>query len=395
MLGALPLLGVVCLLTFVHFVGAQMRGPIVPLYAAAHGATATGVGLIVGAHMAGAAVGSIPLGRAADVWGPRWFLMGGMAVGVVTSLLLPIAESESPLIAIYGLAGVGVAAFTPSALALVAHAASPERAGRAFAWYSMAHYGAIGVGPFLGGLAAAAWGYRTAFVLSAVTIALAFVVGFAIPLPLHVRSRSRESTFASISRNRRVWAGWLVAVSGMLGQGVFFTFLPLLAHERGLTPAAIGVVFLAVGLANTLARVPAGWLVDRTARSMPYALAGVVAAAGSLALVPHVERFATLVVLATVFGGISGIAFVAISVMLAGSATPATRGAVMGGYSTSLYLGLALGSFGLGPVITHSGYAVGFAVGAIASVISTGIAARLWVGDAAETGGRMKVEEIG
>src|SRR5712691_5605202 len=290
MFGALPVLGVVCLLTFVHFVSAQMRAPILPLYAAAHGATATGVGLIVGAHMAGAAVGSIPLGRAADVWGPRWFLIAGMAIGVATSLLFSGVESEFALMTIYGLAGIGVAAFTPSALALVAHAAPPERAGRAFAWYSMAHYGAIGVGPFLGGVAAATWGYRTSFVLSAVGIALALVVGFAIEFPAHVPSRSSESTFASVTRNRRVWAGWLAAISGMLGQGVFFTFLPLLAHERGLTSTAIGALFLAVGLANTLVRAPAGWLVDRTARSMPYAIAGVVAASASLALVPHLER---------------------------------------------------------------------------------------------------------
>jgi len=384
MFGALPLLGVVCLLTFLHFVGAQMRAPILPLYAAAHGATATGVGLIIGAHMAGAAVGSIPLGRAADIWGPRWLLIAGMAVGVITSLLLPVADGEFALMTIYGLAGIGVAAFTPSALALVAHAAPSERAGRAFAWYSMAHYGAIGVGPFLGGLAAGAWGYRAAFVLSAVGVAISLLVGLAVRLPSHVPSCSRESTFANVSRNRRVWAGWLVALSGMLGQGVFFTFLPVLAHERDLTPAAIGVVFLAVGLANTLVRAPAGWLVDRTKRSMPYAVAGVVAASATLGLVPHAERFAMLIGLATVFGGVSGIAFVAISVMLAGAGTPARRGAVMGGYSTSLYLGLALGSFAFGPVITHAGYAFGFAMGAVAGVITTVIAVWLWIGGAAQ-----------
>src|SRR5437773_1127299 len=197
---ALPLLGVDCLLTFLHFVGAQMRAPILPLYAAAHGAAATGVGLIVGAHMAGAAVGSIPLGRAADLWGPRWFLIGGMAVGVVTSLLLPLIDGELALMTIYGFAGIGVAAFTPSALALVAHAAPTERAGRAFAWYSMAHYGAIGVGPFLGGVAATAWGYGTAFVLSAVGVGLALGVVLAVQFPAHAPSRPRCSTLANVTR---------------------------------------------------------------------------------------------------------------------------------------------------------------------------------------------------
>ena len=56
----------------------------------------------------------------------------------------------------------------------------------------------------------------------------------------------------------------------------------------------------------------------------------------------------------------------------------------MGGYSTSLYLGLALGSFGLGPVITHAGYAVGFAMGAVAGVIGAVIAVWLWIGGTAE-----------
>ena len=57
-------IAVVCILTFLHYVGAQMRGPVLSLYAAAHGATATGVGLIIGAHMVTAGVGSLPLGRA-------------------------------------------------------------------------------------------------------------------------------------------------------------------------------------------------------------------------------------------------------------------------------------------------------------------------------------------
>src|SRR5688572_14546701 len=94
----MPVLLLVCLLTFLHYVGAQMRAaPVLPLYAAAHGATATGVGLIIGSHMMAAAVGSIPLGRASDVWGRRALLLGGMAVGVATSLLLPLVEGELAL----------------------------------------------------------------------------------------------------------------------------------------------------------------------------------------------------------------------------------------------------------------------------------------------------------
>jgi predicted MFS family arabinose efflux permease len=86
----------------------------------------------------------------------------------------------------------------------------------------------------------------------------------------------------------------------------------------------------------------------------------------------------TLLVLIGVFGVASGLAFVAISVGLTASSTPALRGLVMGGYSTSLYLGFAVGSFALGPVITRHGYAAGFALGAAAGVVGALVAGLLW-----------------
>ena len=375
----MPLLVAVCLLTFLHYVGAQMRGPILPLYAAAYGATATGVGFIVAAHMAVAAAGSIPLGRASDVWGRRPFLLGGMLVTVVTSLLLPFFEGELALMTIYGLAGLGVAAFTPSALSLVGDGAAPGRAGYAFAWYTTAHYGAIAVGPFLGGVAAQWWGYREAFVGSAIVVAVALVFGLAMPAPAITTGLPRQgATFADIRDNADVWAGWIVSVGGLTTQGVVFTFFPLLAHERGLTPAAIGLVFLVLGLANTLARFPAGWLVDRTGRCTPYAVGGVLVASVVTAFLPSATGQGALLALAAIFGALSGMAGVATGVALAGAAPPASRGIVMGGYSTALYLGLALGSFALGPIITRHGYSAGFSVGGAAGAVGALIAALLW-----------------
>src|SRR2546421_11630960 len=129
-------IAVVCILTFLHYVGAQMRGPVLSLYAAAHGATATGVGLIIGAHMAAAGAGSLPLGRASDIWGRRPLMLAGLMLSAVTSLLLTLFEDELALMTVYGLAGLGVAAFTPAALSLVGDKAPPDKIGHAYAWYS-------------------------------------------------------------------------------------------------------------------------------------------------------------------------------------------------------------------------------------------------------------------
>ena len=339
-MNTLPPVLVVCLLTFVHFVGAQMRGPVMPLYAAAHGATATAIGFIVAAHMAAAAAGSIPLGRAADRWGRRPLILGGIALGIVTSLLLllllPLVDQPLALTLVYGLAGFGVAAYTPSALALgvAVSVALPRRPS------------GEGLGAEGEGLGDEGEG-----------------LGERLPGFSH----------------EMVWAGWIAGLSGTVLQGVTFTFLPLLALERSLTPASIGVIFLALGLANTLARAPAGGVIDRTARASSCGVVGLVLASAITALVPHTGSFAGLVVLAVVFGGLSGVAFVGVTAALAAAATPTTRGLVMGGYSTALYLGLAVGAFALGPVITHAGYAMGFAVGGAAGAGGVLVAAVLWV----------------
>jgi len=53
---------------------------------------------------------------------------------------------------------------------MVGDAAASGAAGRAFAWFTIAHYGAIGVGSFLGGVVAQAAGYRAAFFVSAAVV---------------------------------------------------------------------------------------------------------------------------------------------------------------------------------------------------------------------------------
>lgn len=373
-------LAVVCVLTFLHYVGAQMRGPVLPLYAAAHGAGAAGVGAIVAAHMMAAAAGSIPLGRASDVWGRRPLMLAGMTVTAATSLLLPVTQDAIVLALIYGAAGLGVAAFTPSALSLVGDAAAAGAAGRAFAWYTIAHYGAIGVGSFLGGVVADAWGFGAAFLVSAAIVGVTWLLGLVLVERSEIRGGHATSaaTFAEIRSNPVVWAAWIVSFCGLVTQGVVYTFFPLLADSRGRTAASIGVVFLVLGLANTAARIPAGWLVDRTKHSALYAIAGVVIASIATSLLPLVNDHAALLVVVAVFGAVSGTAGVAIGVALTRATVPAVRGLVMGGYSTALYLGLAVGSLAMGPVIGRFGYPLGFHAGAAVGVVGAIVATVLW-----------------
>ncbi len=372
-------LGLACLLTLLHYTGAFMRVPVLPLYASAHGATPTDVGLITGAQMVVAAVSAIPFGFASDRWGRRAFLLGGMAVSALTSLLLPLVTSQVGLMVIYGAAGLGVSAFTPSMMSLVGDVAAPGTIGRAYAWYTTALYTGFGAGPILGGFVAQRWGDRTAFVVAGFIIVLATAVGPSLPrTEAGPRRPAPAGAFAEIRRNRRVWAGWIATVSGLGPWGAILTYFPLMARERGLSPLLIGLVLGTQSFTNTVARVPAGWVLDRTGARRPYIVGGLLAAGLLTLLLPHLSGALDYVLLAAAQGIVLALAFVAVGAALSEATTPATRGLAMGGYSTAIYVGIGLASIGLGPVIGRWGYTAGFTLAGGAGALGTLLALALW-----------------
>jgi MFS family permease len=114
-------------------------------------------------------------------------------------------------------------------------------------------------------------------------------------------------------------------------------------------------------LVNTVTRLPAGWVLDHSRPRQPYVLGGILLTGFLTALLPQAHRLEEFLFLAAALGAALGVAFVAVGTVLTEVTTPATRGAAMGGYSTSLYVGFTTAAFGLGPVMDTWGYARGFA----------------------------------
>ncbi|AZM45140.1 MFS transporter [Streptomyces sp. WAC 06738] len=150
----------------------------------------TGVGLsdsgttwVVNAY--GLAFGVLLLagGRAADLWGCRRVLLGGVAVFALSSLTAGLATSPAVLIAARAVQGWGAAAIAPSALALVMSLFPPGPArGRALGiWGAVSGAGAA-AGVLLGGALTQAWGWPWIFYATAAGAFLVLIAG-AIHLP--------------------------------------------------------------------------------------------------------------------------------------------------------------------------------------------------------------------
>jgi MFS family permease len=117
------------------------------------------------------------LGRAADLVGPRRVLVAGFVVFGVASLACGLAQAPWQLVAGRAVQGLGAAAVSPAALALLT-ATVPAGAARtrALGLWTAAAAGGGALGWVLGGLIAAGPGWPWVFLVNVVPCALAIVL---------------------------------------------------------------------------------------------------------------------------------------------------------------------------------------------------------------------------
>ncbi len=368
--------GLACLIVFLHYVGAYMRMPLLPLYARAGGAGTGQVGLMMGAFMVVAAATAVPGGVLADRFGRRRLIVAGVAISAATSFALPLRDDAVFLTGVLALAGGAMAAFTPAVMAYIGEAGGAEHAGRAYGWYTTALYGGLTLGPALGGIAADVVGFRFAFLASGAVLVASFALA-AGGLPERrtpsflLRERSGTAGgkeppprvgLREVARDPMVLACWGAMFCMTFAWGVLLAFLPLYAQDLGFSRRAIGVLFGIQALCNMGMRAPVGYLSDRLGVRAPFTTGGMLAFAAAAAVIPALQGALTLGAAIAVTGFAQGVGAVATGAALGGATEPSVRGAAMGGYSMALYAGMAAGSLLVGPVIAARGFGAGFGV---------------------------------
>lgn len=356
---------VACALTFVLYLGAYMRLPLVPLFASDLGATTVQVGMINACFMFAAAILSLPLGLVSDRLGRKRLIVTGMAISGLTSISLLLVRTPFQVGAIYLFSGIGLACFSPAMMSYVGDVSPPQSLGRAYGWYTSSLYLGMAAGPGLGG-AIAAGGFRTAFFFSAAVIAAGLLMGGprmpTPPVVIRPASLSLAADFREIVGNRTVLACWIATFFSTYAWGALFAFFPLYAREAGISVTHTGLIFTCQAAANAVFRIPIGHLSDRTGKRERYIVAGCLLFALCIALVGVFRDAFSLYLLFAGIGGAMAAAFTAIGAALSEAVPTRVRGLAMGGYNTCIYGGFAVSAATLGTVITRFGFSAGFAV---------------------------------
>jgi MFS family permease len=365
------LLFICCVIAFGGYLGSHMRLPVVPLFALSLGAGTVEVGFINAAFLLMAGLLSLPLGILSDRLGRKRLASFGLLVLSATSFLLYFSTSPMQMVWIYLLFGVGLAAFGPTMMSLVADISPSTHLGRSYGWYTTALYTSMSLGPAIGGFVAEEWGYLRVFLYSGILIFLMFwVVLLYLPRARQIleskTKEKRDSTTAlELLKNRPLLGCWLVTMGGCFGLGMFITFIPLHAQNQGLNVGEIGLVFGVQGLCNALCRIPFGNLSDRVAKRGNLVILGLLGFAASMVGFGISTNSVHFLLFATLFGISMGLAFTSVGALIAEVVPSESRGLAMGGYNTCIYFGMMLSSALMGSVIRVIGFESGFLITAL------------------------------
>jgi MFS family permease len=262
-----------------------------PTLAVAFGAPAGAVQAVVVAYLVLSTAGLLVAGPLGDRLGRRRVLLAGFALFIVASLIGSMATTLPVLVAARAVQGFGGAALAAMSIALVLDAFPRSQAGATLGVLSTTSAVATTLGPSLGGLLLAGFGWRA---LPAVNVPIGLAAAALVAFTLGDTPPAKQSAplfDVALVQNPRL-AGGLVASA--LVAVVMITTLTIgpfvLASGMGLPAAAIGFVMAVGPLVSVLLAVPAGRLADRVGARTTTVWALAVLSIGAVLVALVVDR---------------------------------------------------------------------------------------------------------
>ncbi|TQN37424.1 putative MFS family arabinose efflux permease [Blastococcus colisei] len=379
--------GVLAVIAFVVALGFGIVAPAIPIFARNFGVGTTAVGLAVSAFAFFRFVSAFSGGTLVERFGERVVLTAGLGIVAVTTGLAGLASNFPVFLALRAAGGVGSAMFTVSALSLLLRVAPPSHRGRAAAtWQGGFILGGI-AGPAAGGLLAEL-SPRLPFFLYAGFLLVAGAVGLALlrtaptatdpgevpvqsgpdldagPVSLRTAFRSRVYIAALIAN---LGVGWVLF-------GVRNSLVPLyVTEELGRTVAWAGAGLLAGSLAQAIALLGSGRLVDGWGRRPSLILGSTIATASMAILVlpPAIGAF----LFSMALFGVAASLLASAPAALVGDVSPARGGRVVAVFQMSADLGAVAGPLVAGWLTDVASFQVAFAVSAV--VLGAGLLSAL------------------
>lgn len=226
-------------------------------------------------------VGALPMGLLTDRWRARSVLALCMTAAGLGALLVSVSRTPAQFVAALGLVGLGISGYHPAGMSLLSRAMR-ER-GRALGLNGV--FGNLGssMAPFIAGILAFQWGWRSAYAFLGVLGLAAGLLGFFLPVDERSLQAPAESRASGSGHASKLGYFAILCVAMMLAglayRGVSLvvpatfgertTFLATLLGRldttqlQGVANLAATVIASAVYAVGVLGQIVGGHLADR------------------------------------------------------------------------------------------------------------------------------------
>ena len=316
------------------------KTPLLPIFAAALGASGAFLGLIVTVSTVTGLFLKPLFGILSDRWGRRIWLLIGAGFFAFMPFLYQFIQSPEQLFIIRLAHGLATAIYGPVTLAFVAELSRNGDRGTSVAedigWFEMARSGGYIVGPALAGWLLLSLDPAAVFSLIGLFSCLIFLPLVQLPETRPSLKRKRKPVLRHVlsairdgGRTPAVWlTGGLEAVT-FIALYTLKAFLPIYALEAGVSVVLIGIFFSLNEAAHVLGKPFCGRFGDRWGY-LPAISLGMLLLAAALPLLRLLETGPLFLLPALLMGLAQALIFPAAKALVSNRISPEHLGAGMG-----------------------------------------------------------------
>jgi MFS family permease len=365
----------ILLVAFLNNVTIGARVLIIPLYARHLGQTPATIGFLYATFAGVAAVSALPAGFIVDRRGSRPALLGALLCNCIAQLLA-ISDSVPALYVSQVFSGVSWATATLGVVTAALSVAPAGQTGKVVGLVSLGNQTGLMAGPAVAGILAGWLGFAKLLLLCALPPVVGIGIVLAIVGGSSTRFEGQSLRAGSLQLLRRPGILPIAFLAASLGivWGTFQAYFAIFAaHDLHITAVGVGVLIAIAGFANTLSRVPAGWLLDRPTSKVIAAALGVTAFGAALAALPHLHSFWLIAALLAISVPLYGMALIGMSLAAAVLGGERGRGRTIGVLSALVSLAGAAAPAALAGVM-NSSFTAGFTVAGLSAAAIAGAA---------------------
>ena len=360
---------------------------LLPLYIQRLGGTEVDIGVVMGWYSAVGIVCQPLVGPWVDALGRRPFLLLGVGLLLVSTLLVTMTSSIAGLVLVRVLQGIAFSVFFVANFSHVIDLVPPAKRGWALGIYGVSGLMSTAIAPLIGEGVIRRFGFRPLFFTSAVVAAVAAALAWG------TREHRREpgqpvrgAEWVRASIDEVMHRHMAVTIFFGLGTGVIFAFRPTFAESLGVHTLAL--FYTGYAGAAMAVRVFGGRLIDTQGRHavivpsmfVQAAATALLASVGLHALGPGAAPLPVLpllVVAGVMAGGSHGFLYPGLAALVTDETPAARRGSVVGLFSAVFLVGNAGGAFVFGFVTHAIGYGYMWAILTALMLAGAGVSLRL------------------